>query len=93
MTCVVTVSYAVLVNGQLDSVIKPTRDIHQGDPISPYLYLICAKGLSLLLNDAERSFKIIGIKVARGSPTVNHLLFAYDDIVFCRANTEKWLVV
>lgn len=54
MTCVSLVSYAIKVNGQPGSLIKPSRGIYQGDPIFPYLYLICAEGLSTQLNKSEK---------------------------------------
>ena len=44
MECVLTPTYSVLLNGILSGYIKPTRGIHQGDPFSPYLFLICAEG-------------------------------------------------
>lgn len=55
MTCVTTVSYTVLVNGQPDQKITPTRGIRRGDPIFPYLYLICVESLCTLLHDVESS--------------------------------------
>lgn len=69
---VTTVSYLVLVNGQPTPIIKPTRRIHQGDPISPYLYLIYAGGLSTLINEVKKVNKIRGVKVAKAI-----LLFYY----------------
>lgn len=69
------------------------RGIYQGDPISLYFYLICVEGLSFLLNDAKTSSNIKRVKVARGCPIINHLFFADDNIIFCRANTNKWQVV
>lgn len=49
MTCVKTVSYLVLVNGQPGATFSPSRGLRQGDLISLYFYLICAEGLNSLL--------------------------------------------
>ena len=49
MLCVSTVSYSILINGAPNGYIRPTRGRRQGDPISPFLFLICLKGLHGLL--------------------------------------------
>lgn len=52
MKCVSSVSYQVLINGQAYGSITPTRGIRQGDPLSPYMFIICTKMLVRLLKKA-----------------------------------------
>lgn len=85
MHCVTTVNYKVRVNGQLTKTITPTRGIRQGDPLSPYLFIICAEGLSLLLQTQEMQGRISGLKVARRAPAISHLFFANDILLFFKA--------
>jgi hypothetical protein len=72
MKCVRSVSYRFKVNGNITDTIIPGRGLRQGDPISPYLFLLCAEGFSALIHDAEERGKISGIKLAPRAPTVNH---------------------
>ena len=55
MECVRTVIYSIMVNGQAVGRIKPSRGIRQGNPLSPYLFLLCAEALSSMLSKAERT--------------------------------------
>ena len=86
MMCISTVSYSVLINGKPKGEIIPSRGIRQGDPLSPFLFLLCAKGLSAMLQKEERLGSIKGISICRGAPHISHLFFANDSIIFCRAN-------
>lgn len=90
MTCVRTVSYSVLINGKPFGNIWPTRGLRQGDPLSPYLFILCVEGLSTLLNKAGREGKITGLPIAKGGTKINHLFFADDSLLFCKANFLEW---
>jgi hypothetical protein len=89
MLCVTSVSYQVRVNGSLLDVIVPERGLRQGDPLSPYLFLICAEGFSSLLNKAEVEGELEGIQICHSAPSFNHLLFADDSLVLIKANSES----
>ena len=67
----------------------PSRGIKQGDPLSPYLFLLCAEGLSAMLRKAEESHQLRGIKSSRQGVCISHLLFADDSLLFCRATVEE----
>lgn len=90
MSCVTSVTYSVLVNGKPGSTIVPTRGLRQGDPLSPYLFLLCAESFSSMLNQAENCGLITGAAVVGGGISTNHLLFPDDCVFFCSASTQEW---
>lgn len=90
MSYVSTVSYSVLVNGKPGETFTPSRGLRQGDPLSPYLFLICAEGLSALLRRAENNGTIHGLAAITGETRISHLFFADDSILFCKAMKEEW---
>ncbi|XP_065622526.1 uncharacterized protein LOC136064552 [Quercus suber] len=59
MHCITSVSYSILVNGVAYGNIIPTRGLRQGDPISPYIFLLCADGFSSLINDAAGTKELV----------------------------------
>ena len=86
MKCVTTVSYRIKINGKLSEEISPQRGLRQGDPLSPYLFLICAEAFSCLLLAAETTGELSGIKGCQNAPSINHLLFADDSLLLLKAN-------
>ena len=89
MHCITTVSYSVLINGVAYGSIIPTKGLRQGDPISPYIFLLCVDGFSSLIIDAARNQRISGVSICKGSPKITHLFFADDSLLFCKANIQE----
>ena len=89
MSCLKSVSYSVLLNGQPVGSIKPSKGLRQGDLLSPYLFLLCALGLQSLIQKAEVSDDIKGVAICRNRPRVSHLFFANDNVLFYHATEAE----
>lgn len=63
MSCLSSICYFVLLNGQPVGNMKPSRGLHQGDILSPYLFLLYALGLQSLIQKAEMIEEIKGVSI------------------------------
>jgi hypothetical protein len=93
MACVTSVRYAVRLNGSLLEAFHPTRGLRQGDPLSPYLFLLVAEGLSVLIDHEIRESRMKELKICRRAPGLSHLLFADDSLLFFEAKKEQAEIV
>lgn len=97
MECVSTAHISVLVNGSPSGDFKMERGLRQGDPLSPFLYLLVAEGLSILVNRAVDFGILEAAEVGRDKVRVSHLQYA-DDTVFVSSGKEsnswamKWIL-
>lgn len=73
MECVQSVKYSITHGGELFGQINPSRGIRQGDSLSPYLFILCAEGLSSLIQSYERRKWIHECKIAVGAPVISHM--------------------
>ena len=89
MEYVTIVSYSILVNGEPKGLIKPSRGLHQGDPLSPYLFIFCVEGLNALLRQAAATDDIHRFSLCRNGPKLTHLFFADNCLIFCRSTLEE----
>jgi hypothetical protein len=64
--------------------------LRQGDPLSPYLFILCAEAFSSLIRKTEREGGITGVPISRGGTRIHHLFFADDSLLFCRASMREW---
>ncbi|KAF7844993.1 ribonuclease H [Senna tora] len=89
MTCITTTSLNVLWNGEETEDFKPTRGLRQGDPLSPYIFVICMDLLSHIINNSASNNKWKGIKMGKNNITITHLMFADDLLLFGEATSEQ----
>lgn len=64
--CVKSVTFLVLINREPKGFIKPSRGLHQDDPLFLYLFLLCIEGLISFLSRAAEEKQIMGVKICKG---------------------------
>ncbi|CAL8078165.1 unnamed protein product [Prunus armeniaca] len=84
--CIKSVRYQAILNGELTERFSPSAGIRQGDPLSPYIFVLCMEKLSHIINDHVSSGTWKSIKVARSGPAISHLFFVDDLILFGEAS-------
>jgi hypothetical protein len=82
------VSYRIKVNGELTDVFHPGRGLRQGDPLSPYLFLLCAEGFSALLKQAENEGRMKG-----DAQCLQEILSLYEELSGQMINKDKSVVM
>ena len=88
MRSVRSVSHAIKINGKPRGHIVQPEGLRQGDPLSTYLFLICAEGLSSLLRKLVKDGLMKGVVACLRDPEISHLFFADYNLIFCRAIRE-----
>ncbi|KAJ9690749.1 hypothetical protein PVL29_013085 [Vitis rotundifolia] len=99
--CISTASFSVLVNGSPTDFFRSSRGLRQGDPLSPYLFVLGMEALSSLINRAVRKGFLSGCKIRGREDSgiqVSHLLFADDTLIFCEDSQDQlaflsWLLL
>lgn len=79
----------ILFNGRMTDSFSTTRGIRQRDPLSPYLFVLCLERLGHLIQSKVETGLWKGIKCTRACPTLSHLFFADDLLLFSEASLDQ----
>jgi hypothetical protein len=80
--CVCTATASVLVNGSPTDEFSLERGLRQGDPLSPFLFLLAAEGLNVMMKAMVEGNRFSGYSVGgEDAVTMSHLQFADDTLL------------
>ncbi|KAL8469170.1 hypothetical protein ACS0TY_032119 [Phlomoides rotata] len=91
--CVEMTSASVLVNGSPTTEFKLEKGPRQGDSLSPFLFLIIAEGLNMLMERAVALNMAEGASVGKDKVIISHLQYADDTIFACSGKTKFFLEI
>lgn len=87
MECITYVNFSLLLNGQPQCPFKPSWGIRQGDPLSPYIFIICMEPLIRHLNQlCSKSKSQVGLLSSPCDFRISNLTFADDCLIFSKAS-------
>ena len=89
MHCVTSSTFSILWNGNKLPPFKPSHGLRQGDPLSPYLFILCMEKLSVAINTEVLQGEWEPIQITNAGPQISHLLFADDDLLFIKSRNAQ----
>jgi hypothetical protein len=87
--CLKSASISVLVNGSHTKEFKMGRGLRQGDPLSPFLFIIAAEGFNIFMSKAVDSGRFSGYKFDGGDEYFSHLQYADDTVLGTQKSMDK----
>ena len=85
LQCITTPSFSILINGAPYGFFKSKRGLRQGDPLSPFLFVLAGEVLFRMIGRASLDDRIKGVKLSRDSELITHLQFTDDLFLFAHA--------
>ncbi|GLJ40989.1 hypothetical protein SUGI_0848590 [Cryptomeria japonica] len=87
--CISTPKFSILVNGTPEGFFSSSRGLRQGDPMSPFLFIIMAEALGRSISKAKEEGGIQCIPITSGLPSITHQQFVDDTMLFGQGNIRE----
>lgn len=82
-TCISSPTFTIMINGHGAGYFSSSRGIRQGDPISPYIFILVMEMMSCILKDRVEN-KRFKTHPKCGRPLITSLMFADDIVIFAK---------
>ncbi|KAL0328139.1 UNVERIFIED_CONTAM: Retrovirus-related Pol polyprotein from type-2 retrotransposable element R2DM [Sesamum calycinum] len=90
--CVTTPTFSVCINGSAHGFFKGARGLRQGDPMSPYLFMLVMEVLYMILQQLIEQKTAFRYHWRCAELSLFQLGFAYDLLLFCKAHGPSIVV-
>ena len=82
-------NFPILMNGTPSQPSRASRGLRQGDPLSPFLFIIVVEGLGRYIKKEVREKKLKGIQIWGNNLSITHQQFVDDIMLFCNVSLRE----